>query len=376
MIAPPVPAVPQPIAVHYNGSLPTYAISAGRILYADTFRHRVRLRAKRIGSNAPAITLAAIPVKGYSEIGALAASDERVAFIHAAGVYAGPPSGPFAVVRPSSEDDTFRPFDVKVDGPRLLIGASAPGDVPTYRWTVLEPGQPDRALALPPHAVVSSFAGDRIAYRVVDDPPIVASWRTGAVERRLRRYSLGPTLRADGALAYLRKGVVSTAAPGAAPRRLTAVDEAESDQMAWAGDRLVLLERGGATVIEPDGRRRRLGAGSDDVEFEVVATADAVAWTANDCLIAVAPGAGRADAIGPGPCHRTYLTGDGGLRSTRVRCLAGPGGVCRIELRRRGRVRRLRLPIGRSRLVRGTDGPRGTRIFTVDPGGNRRSFPR
>jgi hypothetical protein len=368
------------------------AVAGGEVLLAaTTSRGGARLRAVPVVGGATRDVLE-VPGRGrgWKSVLRLASSAELTAllvgFLDPDGnfreweLYAGPPSGPLALVqrvRRPRAGRVWTPMDIDVHGDRLLIhDLRQPGFA--FRLTVRAPDGTAPPLPRSRWGGHVAVAGEQLAYldrafiRIVD-------WRTGQLSSTLevgrhsgeiedRHLDMTDGARVvaaiDGRLITGAPGVPVTQLPGssgvaglAAPR--------------FAGERVAALapapRRGEQpVVIDPAaGTLRRVGPPSTDLRA-IAANETTVAWLANGCMLAVdaSPvGAPALDAPPPGPCPRAEVAlGEeddrvrGRTLRVRVICVAAPAPGCSGEVllgkggwAGRGRFR---LPPGARRSVR------------------------
>lgn len=372
-----------------------YGVAADRAVVATVQGREVRVGSQPFEPGAARTPIGTITVpRGQSAVNATVhASDQRVAValdtedgernLGYTGVFAGALTGPLEPLVPLAAVAKTRRFTAAagVDGIRVFT-STFQDDFRSVAYLVHEPGVPDRVPRVPRRAF-AVFAGELAAYPA-RGALVVRNWMTGALVRRVEPFDpdRGFDLRADGALAFVRDRVLYTAAPGGPVVRRARAGANDYGGLAWAGDRVVLNRTKRLEGVEPDGTKRRLGPRSASIDG-LVAGGDRVMWTANDCVLAARVTDGPADAPGPGPCARTEMNDAyfpvrrGGVVRFRLRCIAGPAGVCRgtLGLRRDGRAgspeRRFRLRAGTATVVPLPGRGGVVRRTTIDPGGRR-----
>ena len=304
-------------------------------------------------------------------------------------VFAGPPSGPLAIVHRAHLEGQPRavwlPFEVDVHGDRLLIHE--------LRWPLREGGRPriaSRAVVHVPGMTPTrvsqggwgwptGVAGDRIAWVFGRPRPLirVVDWRTGKLAGTV---GLGPfeeassdrplDLADDGRVVVELDRELFAGTPGQRARPLHGTRGAgDLSEPRIAGERVVAfgearLDAQRPLAIDPGtGTRHVVGPPSTAVDA-LAADETTLAWLANGCVLA----AGVADAppleaVPPGPCPRAEVVledHDEKLRGRTVRvlvtCIVAPPPGCRgaVVLRFRGHAARgrFRVPAGGRRLVK------------------------
>jgi hypothetical protein len=416
--APSATAAPQSLA--RIPELESFALAGDAVLLTRATGRSVRVERLPLTPGVPRSTVFRRRSAGFGAVATVGASDELAAVaVHSADrrtgdlvaeEFAGPLLGPWtALGAPRTlRRRRFVPAYHEVDGSRLFSAEISLTARP-LRWVVREPGAQPRTLPPPRGAFLSAAAGDFVAYGSSADV-IVENWRTGA---RIARYPFADEVqsldvRADGALVTAdSRGNVVVRRPGIAPRRITRRGIGPS----FAGDRIVFIARAGQEgvvqlqVAEPDGRVRRFGVPSADLEAFVV-DEDRVLWRGSGCLLTAPitdPAAAAPDA-GACPRSEVFLSAEISSRVKRDRrvripldCIAAAPPACRGTLTlssffRGGRLAkpmRFRIPVGvRARLnVRLTRrgyralvragrrfgaGSVDVRTVTVDPDGRRR----
>jgi hypothetical protein len=306
-------------------------------------------------------------------------------------VYAGPPQGPFSLVRRvrrPPRGTVWIPFDVDVHGDRLLIQEVRQPDL-ALRFTVRSPGAEPVRRRQGPASSNTALAGDLVAYLRLRRraPPSfwLVDWRTGEVRDSiaLGEYSEDMSgrdldLTEDGRLVAVLDGRLVSASPGETLRVLPGAEGGSRYSMPlFAGDRVAVLAGGPFDtyrlyVVHPAARTRR-AVGPPSTELNSIATGEGtVAWLANGCVIAVeADVSSPVDALPRGPCPRAEVRveeGDQVVRGRTLRvvvtCVAAPNGCRGAALLGRdgwAGTGRFRVASGERRSVRIRVSPRGMR---------------
>src|SRR4051812_46916403 len=224
----------------------------------------------------------------------LAASDQRVAVVLEMldehdrtvewRVYAGPPSGPLAIVKrePNVGDEPWVPELVGVDGSRVLVVEAHEEEDGGGRAEVIDAAGAETPIGWTTSAFVPIALAGPYAAAAGDSPQrlSVVDLANGA---ELSRVGLNPQpenvdIAADGRVAAASQSGLSVLRPGAAVQRLPKTAKFTSPR--FAGTRLVALDaRGGPVVVGGKvlGPPSRVVPGMD-------ADAGGVAWVANGCV--------------------------------------------------------------------------------------------
>ncbi|WP_028062057.1 hypothetical protein [Solirubrobacter soli] len=355
--AAPAQAAPRPLARN-----PTAAALAGdTVLYTQVTGRRLRVLAQPYTGGTPTEVFRRTAPRGRIVSAQLAASPQQAALLMttddgsafgATDLFAGPPTGPWTRLFPSAEG--MLPFRNQVVG-EAVFTSELRGEFDVGAVVVRDPA-PHVVEHIPPEIAYSAvFAGRFVAF--TDDLRIVVQdWRTGepfstvVVPDPVDEIAL----RDDGRMVYrtdqheLYEG----------QRKLAQAD----GNVAFAGDRLVYQRGFDLRVLEPDGRNRRFGVHTEELDgFTTDGTR--VLWWANGCLLTADVAELAVDAIAPGACPRSEVklgeNTDLPLRRTvsvPVRCVAAPR-ECRGTMRVRDGARvaaraRFAVPSGHSRRVR------------------------
>ena len=294
-------------------------------------------------------------------------------------VYAGPPGGPFSLVRRvhrPARETVWIPVDVDVYADRLLIQEARLPDL-AFRFTVRSPGAAPVRRRQRPVTSNPALAGDLVAYlRLRRRPPPsfwLVDWRTGEVRDSiaLGEYSEDMhgrdlDLTEDGRLVAVLDGRLVSASLGETLRVLPGAEGGSRfSSPRFAGDRVAVLAGGPFDTYRPyivhpaAGTRRAVGPPSTELD-SIAAGEGTVAWLANGCVIAVeADVSSSVDALPPGPCPRAEVRveeGDQVVRGRTLRvvvtCVAAPDGC-------------------RGAALLGRDGWAGTGRFRVAAGARR-----
>jgi hypothetical protein len=377
------------------------AVAGGEVMVAAiTTRGAARLTAVPVAGGPPRFVLhAGAPERGGEALTVRLVSSAQltallVEFTDREGdsrfwhVFAGPPSGPLAIVHRARLEGQPRafwvPFELDVHGDRLLIHelrfplreggrariasrviVHAPGMAPTRVW---------HAFAGGPTAV----AGDRIAYFSGRSRPLirVVDWRTGRLAGTvgLGRFEEASSDRPldfadDSRVVVELDRELFAGTPGQRARPLHGTRAAgDLSEPRIAGERVVALGEARLDAERPlaiDPRTRTLRAVGPPSTAVDALTADetTLAWLANGCVLA----AGVADlapleVVPPGPCPRAEVVLEqhdqrrrGRALRVEVGCVTAPPSGCRgrVVLGASGGAGsgRFRVPAGRSRVV-------------------------
>jgi hypothetical protein len=377
------------------------AVAGGEVLVAaTTARGGARLTAVPVGGGEPRSRLwVRPPGRGeWTSMTELASSAQLAAllvdFTDPEGnttewrVYAGPPSGPLAIVHRArfvrQRPWLWFPIEIDVHGDRLVIQeirvALREGVRPrfAFRLSVQSPGMSPARVPQGRFGAPTVVAGDRVAYLSLRRPLLVriVDWRSGRLAGTigLGRYS-GEILErhldltADGRAVVELDGDLLAGAPGERARPLPGTADApDLSAPRFAGERVAALAEARLDSRRPvivDPRAATLNAVGPPSSAATAIAADetTVAWLANGCVLAadvddVAP----LDMVPPGPCPRAEVVlheHDQKLRGrilrVRVTCVAAPPPGCRgtVVLRFAGHAGEgsFRVPAGARRLV-------------------------
>lgn len=309
-------------------------------------------------------------------------------------VYAGPPSGPLALVRQvrrPRRGTVWFPFGVDVHADRLLIEEVRQPDL-ALRFAVHAPGAVPVRRRQGPASSYTALAGDLVAYvrlrRGAAPSFRVVDWRTGDVRGSiaLGEYSEDMhgrdlDLTEDGRVVAVLDGRLVGASPGETLRVLPGAEGgARFSTPLFAGDRVAVLAGGPfdsyrPVIVDPASGTRR-AVGSPSTELNGLAVDErTVAWLSNGCVVATGlDDPGSLDALPPGPCPRAEVVleeGDqavrGGRLQVKVFCVAAPPSGCRgtALIGRGGWVGRQRfsVPPGERRRIRVPVSQRGMRAI-------------
>jgi hypothetical protein len=301
-------------------------------------------------------------------------------------VYAGPPSGPLAIVHrvriPPLQRWLWIPLEVDVHGDRLLIQEIRlplrEGDRPIFRVTVHAPGISPARVPQGRYGAPTVVAGDRLAYLSLRRPLLVriVDWRSGRLAGRigLGRYSgeimeRHLDLTEDGRAVVELDGDLVAGAAGERARPLPGTADApDLSAPRFAGERVAALAEAPLdsrrpVIVDPRAATLRAAGPPSSAATAIAADETTVAWLANGCVLAtdvddVAP----LEVVPPGPCPRAEVVldeHDQKLRKrtvrVRVTCVAAPPPGCRgtVVLGSTGRAAKgsFRVRAGARRLV-------------------------
>jgi hypothetical protein len=379
------------------------ALAGGEVLVSATTDHgAVRVTAAPVAGG-PAVRRLTVrsPGRDWRATARLASSDRLTALLvmlddpegnlRFSRVYAGPPRGPFSLVRSVRMPRRGKvriPFDIDVHADRLLIQEVRLPD-PALRFTVRSPGAAPvrrrQGLASSPTAV----AGDLVAYLRLrrGAPPSfwLVDWRTGDVRETIALGEYSEDMRGrdvdlteDGRLVAVLDGKLLGASPGETLRVLPGAEAGSPfSSPRFAGDRVAVLAGGPFDTYRPyivdpgAGTRRAVGPPSTELNG-IAADERTVAWLANGCVIAAeANDPSSLDALPPGPCPRAEVVveeGDQVVRGRTLRvvvtCVAAPDGCRGAALLGRAGwagTGRFHIAAGERRSVRIRVSPRGMR---------------
>jgi hypothetical protein len=396
-------AVAEPRALLDAPRAEDVAVAGGEVLVAATTDHgAVRVTAVPLAGG-PAVRRLTVrsPGRDWTAIARLVSSDRLAALLvtfddpegnfRVSRVYAGPPQGPFSLVRRvhrPARETVWIPVDVDVHADRLLIQELRLPDV-AVRFTVRSPDASPVRRRQRPVSSSTALAGDLVANLRVPRgaPPSfwLVDWRTGEVRDSIALGEYSEDMRGrdldlteDGRLVAVLDGRLVSASPGETLRVVPgAEDGSRFSSPRFAGDRVAVLAGGRFDTYRPyivhpaAGTRRAVGPPSTEVT-SIAAGERTVAWLANGCVIAAeADDPSSLDALPPGPCPRAEVVveeGDQVVRGRTLRvvvtCVAAPDG-CRgaALLGRRGwaGTGRFHVAAGERRSVRIRVSPRGMR---------------
>jgi hypothetical protein len=340
------------------------ALADSEVLVASTTdRGGVRVAAVPLAGG-PAVRRLTVPSPGrdWTATTRLVSSEQLTALVviyddpevsfHSARVYAGPPSGPLALVRRVRRPLRGRawiPFDVDVHADRLLIQELRP---PAFRYTVSSPGAAPVRRRQGPASSYTAIAGDLVAYLGLrgDRPSFrLIDWRTDEVRDSIALGEYSEDMRdrdfdlmEDGRVVAVLDGRLVGGPPGGTLRVLPGADGGfRFSRPLFAGDRVAVLAGGSFDTYRPfivdpaAGTRRPIGPPSTELN-SVAAGEGTVAWLANGFVIAAeADDPSSPDALPPGPCPRAEVLVEEGDQVVRegtlrvvVTCVAAPDG-CR-----------------------------------------------
>jgi hypothetical protein len=303
-------------------------------------------------------------------------------------VYAGPPSGPLAIVHRAHSVRQRRwlwfPIEIDVHGDRLVIQeirVALREDVRprfAYRLRVQSPGGSPAVLSQGPFGRPPAVAGDRLAYLSGRRRPHIriVDWRTGRVSGRI---GLGPfsgeimqrhlDLTEVGRAVVELDGDLFAGGPGGRARPLPGTAGApDLSAPRIAGERVAALAEARLDtrrplVIDPGAATRHWVGPPSTALTALAADETTVAWLANGCVLAAgAEDVAPLEVVPPGPCPRAEVVLDehdqklrGRTLRVRVTCVAAPPPGCRgaVVLGVGGRAARGRFSVtaGRRRLV-------------------------
>ena len=281
------------------------------------------------------------------EMGRIAASDQRVAFIAEINdkhghtreyrFYTGPPSGPLALVRTEpAGDGAWVPELVDVDGDRALLVEVRENEDGALRATVFSSSGAAPVRWTSKTKVPIAIAGPWAA--VAGDGPqrlAVADLATGAEQASvgLDAAGLNLDLSADGHFIAAGSSAAISLRPGQAFTKLP--NSADLSELRLAGDRVVAADIDGRTILlGADGTRTALGPPTS-VPSGLAADASGVAWIANGCLYytSFVPLGATVPANCPTTEVNLYAIGVSHLKGRTVRapviCVNAPDGTCR-----------------------------------------------
>jgi hypothetical protein len=378
-------------------------VAGGEVLVAATTDHgAVRVVAVPLAGG-PAVRRLTVrsPGRDWTAITRLVSSDRLAALLvmfddpegnfRVARVYAGPPQGPFSLVRRvrrPARETAWIPVDADVHADRLLIQDARLPDL-AFRFTVHSPDSAPVRRPQRPVSLNTALAGDLVAYLRLrrGAPPSfsVIDWRTGEVRDSIALGEYSEDMRGrdldlteDGRLVAVLDGRLVSASPG---ETLSVVPGAEGGSRfsspRFAGDRVAVLAGGPFDsyrpyIVHPAAETRR-AVGPPSTELTSIAAGEGtVAWLANGCLIAVeADVSSSVDSLPPGPCPRAEVLveeGDQVVRGRTLRvvvtCVAAPDGCRGAALLGRGGwagTGRFHVAAGERRSVRIRVSPRGMR---------------
>jgi hypothetical protein len=379
------------------------AVAGGEVLVAATTDHgAVRVTAVPLAGG-PAVRRLTVrsPGRDWIAFTRLVSSDRLAAVLvtfddpegnfRVSRVYAGPPQGPFSLVRRvhrPARETVWIPVDVDVHADRLLIQEARLPDL-AFRFTVRSPDAAPVRRRQRPVGSNTALAGDLVANLRLrrGAPPSfwLVDWRTGEVRDSIGLGEHSEDMRGrdldlteDGRLVAVLDGRLVSASPGETVRVLPGAEGGSRfSSPRFAGDRVAVLAGGPFDTYRPyivhpaAGTRRAVGPPSTELD-SIAAGEGTVAWLANGCVIAVeADVSSSVDALPPGPCPRAEVLveeGDQVVRGRTLRvvvtCVAAPDGCRGAALLGRGGwagIGRFRVAAGDGRSVRIRISPRGMR---------------
>jgi hypothetical protein len=377
------------------------AVAGGDVLVgAPTARGGARLTAVPVGGGEPRSRLwVRPPGRGeWTSMTELASSAQVAAllvdFTDPEGnttewrVYAGPPSGPLAIVHRArfvrQRPWLWFPIEIDVHGDRLVIQeirvALREGVRPrfAFRLSVQSPGMSPARVPQGGFGAPTAVAGNRVAYVSGRRRPLIriVDWRTGRLSGTI---GLGPfsgeimqrhlDLAEDGRAVVELDGDLFAGAPGERARPLPGtpgVPDLSAPRI--AGERVAALAEARLDtrrplVIDPRTATRHWVGPPSTALTALAADETTVAWLANGCVLAagvedVAP----LEVVPSGPCPRAEVVLHdhdqrlrGGALRVRVTCVTAPPPGCRgtVVLRFAGRAGKgsFRVRAGARRLV-------------------------
>jgi hypothetical protein len=349
------------------------AVAGGEVLVAaSTPRGAARLTAVPVRGGPTRRVLAAEPPgRGdWTSITSLASSAQLTALLveytdpesnpRDWRVYAGPPSGPLAIVHrvriPPLQRWLWIPLEVDVHGDRLLIQEIRlplrEGDRPVFRVTVHAPGISPVSVRQGRYGAPTVVAGDRLAYLSLRRPLLVriVDWRTGRLAGRI---GLGGysgeimdrhlDLTEDGRAVVELDGDLLAGAAGERARPLPGTAGApDLSAPRFAGERVAALAEARLdsrrpVIVDPRAATLHPVGPPSSAATAIAADETTVAWLASGCVLAadvedVAP----LEVVPPGPCTRSEVVLDdhdqrlrGRTLRVRVTCVAAPPPGCR-----------------------------------------------
>jgi hypothetical protein len=350
------------------------ALAGSEVLVASTTDHGgVRVAAVPLAGG-PAVTrfVARSPGRDWTATARLVSSERLTALVvmyddpevnfRVSRVYAGPPSGPLALVRRVRRPlrgTAWIPFDVDVHADRLLIQEVRQPDL-AFRYTVRSPGAAPVRRRQGPASSHTAIAGDLVAYLGLrgERPSFrLVDWRTGELRDSIALGEYSEDMRdrdfdlmEDGRVVAVLDGRLVGASSGGTLRELPGAEAAfDFSRPLFAGDRVAVLAGGPFETYRPfivdpvAGTRRPIGPPSTELT-SMAADEGTVAWLANGCVIAVeADNPSSPDTLPPGPCPRAEVLveeGDQVVRGRTLRvvvtCVAAPAGCRGAALLGRG----------------------------------------